>query len=88
MAENTPIFTQPPGHRCGYWDILMSKSWRDLDPVITFPAFDQMMLNRMDCGVMGWTLFRLTRFGRAEAVENALSGSQTSDSRHIGLDNC
>jgi hypothetical protein len=67
MAENTPVFTQPPGHRCGYWDIPMSKSWRDLESVITFGEFDQMMLNRINSGVMGWTLFRLTRFGRAEA---------------------
>ena len=67
VAENTPVFTQPPGHRCGYWDIPMGKSWRDLDPVITFAEFNQMMLNRIDCGVMGWALFRLTQFGRAEA---------------------
>jgi hypothetical protein len=77
MVEETPIFTQPPGHRCGYWDIPMSKSWRDLDPVITFAEFNEMMLGRVNCGVTGWTLFRLTGFGHEEAHQVYQTGRFT-----------
>jgi hypothetical protein len=68
VAQNTPVFSQPRGHRCGYWDVSMGKSWRTLDKVVTFPEMDNLMLNRISAhGIIQWTILELTHFGHAEA---------------------
>jgi hypothetical protein len=68
MAENTFVESPRAGHRSGYWDIPMSKSWRDLRSPVPFDEMDNMMGNKVsERGIIQSTVFDLTTLDHVAA---------------------